>query len=106
MDEAVVAITTTNNEREARQLAERMVRDRLAACVQIVPKIQSIYEWDGEIHDDLEHMLIIKTREKCVENLKAFIEKNHSYEVPELLVLPVTDGLEDYFKWMKDNTKG
>ncbi|MFA4874375.1 MAG: divalent-cation tolerance protein CutA, partial [bacterium] len=104
--EAVVAITTTNNEREARQLAERMVRDRLAACVQIVPKIQSIYEWDGEIHDDLEHMLIIKTREKCVENLKAFIEKNHSYEVPELLVLPVTDGLEDYFKWMKDNTKG
>ncbi len=105
MKDAVIAITTTNNEREARMLAERMVRERLAACVQIVPKIQSIYEWDGEIHNDMEHMLIIKSREECVKNLKAFMEKNHSYEVPEFLVMPVVDGLEDYFKWLKDNTK-
>ena len=92
-------------EREARLLAERIVRDRLAACVQIIPRIQSIYEWDDEIHDDLEHMLIIKTRQACVDNLKAFIDKYHSYEVPEFLVMPVTDGLDDYLKWMKDNTK-
>lgn len=105
MKDAVMAMTTTNNDREARQLAETIVRDHLAACVQIIPKIQSIYEWDGEIHDDMEYLLLIKTREKCIDSLKAFIDRKHSYEVPEFLVIPVVDGLSDYFKWMKENTK-
>ncbi len=105
MSEAIVAMTTTNSEREARKLAERFVSERLAACVQIIPKIQSIYEWEGEIHNDQEYLLLIKTREGLVRKLRRAIEKHHSYEVPEFLVLPVVDSTQDYMEWMSDVTK-
>ena len=105
MDDAVVATTTTNSIKEARELAGFLVREKLAACVQIVPKIESIYEWEGRIQDDQEYLLLIKTREKRIDEIKKIMEKQHSYEVPEFLVLPVVDGLEDYLKWMEANTK-
>lgn len=105
MTEAAVAMTTTNTEREARELASRMVKEKLAACVQILPKIQSIYEWDGDIHDDQEYLLLIKTREGLIKDVKRFIEKNHSYEVPEFIVLPVSGALDSYLEWIGDVTK-
>lgn len=105
MDDLVVATTTTNSVKEARELAGLLVKEKLAACVQIVPKIESVYEWEGRIHDDQEYMLVIKTREKRIDDIKKVMEKQHSYEVPEFLVLPVVDGLEDYLKWMEANTK-
>ncbi len=105
MDDPVVAMTTTNQAREARSLAELLVKERLAACVQIVPKIESIYEWQGEIRDDQEYLLIIKTREERVGDIKKVLEKHHSYEVPEFLVLPVIDGMDEYMKWMEEGTK-
>lgn len=105
IDDAVVAMTTTNTEREAKELAGKIVTGRLAACVQIIPKIHSIYEWEDEIHDDQEYLMIIKTRERKVPALKKFIETEHSYEVPEFLVTPVVDGADDYLKWMEDVTK-
>ena len=106
MSDAVIAMTTTNSDKEAHALAESMVKEKLAACVQIIPRIESIYFWEGEVHDDQEYLLLIKTREPCVRKLKALIEKEHSYEVPEFLVLPTSDGLDLYLKWMKDVTKG
>lgn len=105
MTEASIAMTTTNTEREAKELASRLVRGRLAACVQIIPKIQSIYEWEGEVHDDQEYLLLIKTRAGLISDVKKFIEKNHTYEVPEFLAVPVTDALGDYLKWMEEVTK-
>jgi periplasmic divalent cation tolerance protein len=105
MDDAVVATTTTNSIKEARELAGLLVREKLAACVQIVPKIESVYEWEGRIQDDQEYLLLIKTREKRVDEIKKIMEKQHSYEVPEFLVLPVIEGMEEYLKWMEANTK-
>jgi periplasmic divalent cation tolerance protein len=105
MIEAVVAMTTTNTEREAKSLAALLVKEKLAACVQIVPKILSVYYWEKEIHEDQEYLLIIKTLEKRIKGVKAAIEKHHSYEVPEFVVLPVIDGMDEYFDWMVDVTK-
>jgi len=105
MDDPVVATTTTNSIKEARELAGLLVKEKLAACVQIVPKIESIYEWEGQVHDDQEYMLVIKTREKRIDDIKKIMEKQHSYEVPEFLVLPVIEGMEEYLKWMEANTK-
>ena len=105
MIEAAIAMTTTNTEREARHLAALLVKEKLAACVQIVPKILSIYRWEGEIHEDQEYLLIIKTQEKRMKDVRRALEEHHSYEIPEFLVLPVVDGLEAYFDWMGGMTK-
>jgi len=105
MFQAVMAMTTTNTEREAKKLASLIVDARLAACVQIVPKIHSIYRWEGQIHDDQEYLLLIKTGQELIEKLKRLMEKNHSYEVPEFLVVPIVDGTENYLEWMSDVTK-
>lgn len=105
MIDAVVAMTTTNSEREAKSLAGILVRERHAACVQIVPKILSVYEWEGAIHEEQEYLLLIKTPERCVKDLKKAIEKHHSYEVPEFVVLPIIDGSAEYLEWMADVTK-
>lgn len=105
MIEAAVAMTTTNTEREAKHLAALLVKGKLAACVQIVPKILSIYRWEKEIHEDQEYLLIIKTTEKRMKDVRRAIEENHSYEVPEFVVLPVIDGTDDYLEWMADAVK-
>lgn len=105
MAEAVVAMTTTNTEREAKSLASLLVSKRCAACVQIISKINSVYEWEGEIHSDQEYLLMIKTQEKLADKVKKLIVENHSYEVPEFLVLPVVDSTEDYMNWMCRVTK-
>ena len=104
MSELIIALVTTNTEREAALLAQKIIKERLAACVNIVPKIRSFYEWEGEIHDDQEHLLIIKSLSDNVEKLKTFIEKNHSYEVPEFIVFSAVDALPDYLQWVRDVT--
>jgi len=101
----IVAMTTTNSEREAKRLAERMIEDGIAACVQIMPKIHSIYMWDGEVRDDIEYLLMIKTREGLARKVRRFIEDNHPYEVPEFIILPVIDALDEYVEWICDVTK-
>lgn len=105
MIEACIAMTTFNSERDAKKIAAILVEDRLAACVQIVPKIESIYRWEGQIHDDIEYLLLIKTTEKLIDDVRKSIVKNSNYEVPEFLVVPTIDGLDKYLKWMKDVTK-
>ena len=105
MSEPVIAMTTTNTEKEAKALASLFVEKRVAACVQIIPKIHSIYEWDGEIHDDQEYLLMIKTLNKNVEKLQKLLSKHHSYEVPEFLVLPVIGSTDEYEEWMNKVTK-
>ncbi len=102
---AAVIMTTTNSEQEANSLAFSLIKKKLAACVQIIPKIRSIYAWKGKIHDDQEYLLLVKAPTNQAEAIKKFIKKNHSYEIPELLVLPVSDGLEKHLGWMEKVTK-
>lgn len=103
--EPVIAFSTIDDEKEAAKIAKALVEAHLAACVNIVPQMRSIYEWKEEICDEAEVLLIIKTQQNRIEELKAILEELHPYEVPELIVLPVVDGLPVYLSWLITNTK-
>ena len=104
MTDVIISYTTTNREKEARKIARELVEQRLAACVNVIPKIRSFYEWDGEIHDESEHLLIIKSPREKLDLVKGFIDKFHSYEVPEFISIDVVDALPDYLQWIRDVT--
>jgi len=95
-----LAITTTTDLAEAERLARDLVGRQLAACVNIVPSVKSIYRWKGEVASDDEQLLLIKTRAELIAPLKAAIESGHSYDCPELIVLDITDGSGPYLAWL------
>jgi periplasmic divalent cation tolerance protein len=90
---------------EARELATAIVEERLAACINIVPRIDSVYWWDDKIETDSESLMIIKTTAGRIEELIEYIEENHPYDLPEVLALPLTEGLPDYIAWIKEETE-
>jgi len=104
MTDVVISYTTINNEKDAKKLAVHLVEEKYAACVNIIPRIRSIYEWDGEIHDEQEFLLIIKSPKSNLDLIKGFIDKTHSYEVPEFVSVDVVDALPDYLQWIEDVT--
>lgn len=95
----IVVLTTTPNSEEAETLARKIVEARLAACVQVLPPIKSFYFWNGEIQKDAENLLLIKTLEDKFDELKDFIQTNHSYDVPEIVALKAEDVAESYLNW-------
>lgn len=95
--------TTTDNEEEALNLARLLVEQRLAACVQVVGPVKSVYRWEGEIEQAEEWICLIKTREELFEEMKKLVEANHSYEMPELLSIPIINGSEGYLQWLDSN---
>jgi len=97
-----LVVTTTSNKEEADSLTKKILDNKLAACVS-VSEIESSYFWDGKIESSLEFKLEIKTREDKIDRLKEFVKKNHSYEVPEIIVLPIVDGNRDYFNWIDES---
>ncbi|KAG7491462.1 hypothetical protein MATL_G00003930 [Megalops atlanticus] len=96
------AFVTCPNEQVAKDLARGMVEKKLAACVNIVPKIMSIYEWQGKIEEDNEVLLMIKTRSSKVSALAEYVRSNHPYEVAEVISLPIDQGNPPYLKWLGD----
>jgi periplasmic divalent cation tolerance protein len=104
MTDKVVAYSTCGSAEEARRIALHLVERRVAACVNILPGIHSVYRWKGAIEEAAEWMLIIKTRRSLVQALGAELRKVHSYEVPELVALTVVDGLEPYLDWIDEET--
>jgi periplasmic divalent cation tolerance protein len=100
MTDKIVVFSTCDSEEQAGQIARALVDQRLAACVNIVPGARSIYRWKGQIEDATEWMLIIKSRRDLMEQLCAAIGKIHTYEVPELLAVPVVDGSDSYLAWI------
>ena len=92
-------ITTFPNKEAAKQTAKRLVENRLAACVQIVP-IESVYLWQDEICDENEVMLLIKSQTRLFDKIAGAIKGNHTFEVPEIIQIPITDGLPEYLKWI------
>ncbi len=99
----VVVSTALGEEAEARKLAGRIVEAKLAACVQYTP-IQSTYRWKGAVESASEYLLLAKTRASLAGELTALIEKVHSYELPEIIVTPITGGSEKYLKWIREET--
>lgn len=89
---------------EAKELARALVEERLCACVNIVPKIDSFYWWDGKIEKDEEALLIVKTTRQKAEALIRYVKENHPYEIPEVITLPLSEGLPDYLNWVIEET--
>ena len=98
-----VVLTTTASAEQAEGLAKKVVAERLAACVQ-VQRIQSYYLWKGEARGDPECLLFIKARQSQYQELEDFIRKNHAYETPEIVQLPITTGFSGYLKWIDEVT--
>ncbi|PQO33801.1 divalent-cation tolerance protein CutA [Blastopirellula marina] len=102
MSQAIVVQTTTGSRADAEQLAEILVQHALAGCVQITGPITSVYRWQGTVQKDEEFLLSIKTIEQAFTPLADLIRKHHSYEVPEIIALPITFGGSDYLAWLAE----
>jgi periplasmic divalent cation tolerance protein len=105
MTDARVVLTTAGSQDEARKIASALVERRLAACVNIIPQIESIYRWQGNVESTKEWLLIIKTEIEHFFQLRAAIQELHSYEVPECIMLEVADGSMPYLSWIKESTQ-
>jgi periplasmic divalent cation tolerance protein len=105
MDPYVVVYVVAGSEQEALTIARTLVEERLAACANLLPQIRSVYRWKGQICDEFECYLIIKTRQSLFQTLKDRVEALHSYEVPEIIALPVVEGLDSYLKWVHEETR-
>lgn len=99
----VVFVTVQRD--KARALANEIVENKLAACVNIVDTVRSIYRWKGKITSDDEALLIIKTATKKVENLIKYVKENHTYDIPEVVSLNIAEGNPDYLDWLDEETK-
>lgn len=95
-----IALTTCPNPDIANQLALGIVEQQLAACVNIFPAIQSIYQWQGKIEQENESLLVIKTLQQQLAELESFIQKQHPYEVPEFITIPIESGSKAYLDWI------
>jgi periplasmic divalent cation tolerance protein len=103
MTNARIVLTTAGSADEARKLADALVDRRLAACVNIVPQIESVYRWQGKVERAGEWLLIIKTQASASQGVRATIEALHSYEIPECIMFDVSDGDEEYLDWIAAN---
>jgi len=98
-----MVITTTPDRERAETLAEGILNQHLAACIQMVD-IRSFFHWSGRLLKEDEVVLYIKTTEACYRDLEVYIEEYHPYDVPEIIKLPITDGLSGYLNWLDSNT--
>ena len=102
MNEHCIIYITAGSKEEADKLSRGLVEEKLAFCVNAVPGIQSTYQWEGEIHVDDEILLIVKTRQDRYETLEQWVKQNHSYDVPEIISLPIQKGLPEYLLAIDD----
>jgi periplasmic divalent cation tolerance protein len=105
MTDKIVILSTCGSAEEAEKIAAALVESQAAACVNIVPGIRSIYGWKGAVERAAEWLLLIKTRRELFDRVAAELRKLHSYQVPELIALPVTAGSESYLAWIDGEVK-
>ena len=97
----LIILTTIDKLEQANALAEKIVTERLAACVQILPPMTSVYVWEGKLQKENEHLLLIKTLPEKWDELAAFITANHTYEVPEIVAIDAEKVSEPYIDWLQ-----
>jgi|ERR1051326_4383202 periplasmic divalent cation tolerance protein len=100
MTDKIVVFSTCASAEEARRIAADLIGQRLAACVNLLPPIRSVYHWKDAIEDGEETLMMIKSSRPLFERLKAAIVRLHSYDVPEIIALPIVDGNASYLAWM------
>jgi periplasmic divalent cation tolerance protein len=103
MTNKVLVFTTAGNQSEAQKIAQELVERRLAACVNIVPRIHSVYRWEGKVESAEEYLLVIKTTQAHSSQVQTTIRELHSYELPECILISVEGGSAEYLKWLDDS---
>lgn len=101
----VVIFSTCANKREAQKISRGLIREKLAACVNIIEKIESIFWWKGKTDSAKEALLIIKSKYSSLNKIIKVVKSLHSYEVPEIIALPITGGYKPYLEWMDESVK-
>ena len=104
MANALEVHITAPSRDQAAEIARKLVEDRLAACVNIVGGMRSVYRWEGKIHEDEEVLCLVKTRPELLDALTARVRALHPYDVPEILAFEVADGTADYLAWLREST--
>jgi periplasmic divalent cation tolerance protein len=103
-EETIVVLVTAPPGELARTIARRLVDARLAACVNIVTSVESIYRWEGQRCEEAEWLLVIKTRRPLFDRVAAEVKSLHNYTIPEVVALPIVAGSEDYLRWVVEST--
>jgi periplasmic divalent cation tolerance protein len=103
MSDARIVLTTAGSQEEARKIAHALVDRRLAACVNIVPLVESVYRWQGKVESAEEWLLVIKTQASTFERVRDAVKELHSYDLPECVMLEVAAGSSEYLKWIAEN---
>ena len=104
MTKARIILTTAGSQEEARKIAHALVERQLAACVNIVPQIESVYRWQGKVETATEWLLLIKTQAESFERVRTAVTELHSYDLPECVMLEVAAGSHEYLAWIAENT--
>ena len=99
----VIFFTTVENKKKAQSIGNHLVKNRLAACVNIISNIESIYHWKDKLHQDSEFLLMIKSDASKKENIQKIFDDYHPYDLPELIMITINDGSAEYLEWMDQN---
>ena len=105
MTQFCLVLVTCKSEPEARRIGQALVKQKLAACVNIMPKVNSLFFWNKKLSREREALLLIKTRKKLFSALSEAIKKLHSYKLPEIIALPILAGDRKYLNWLKSETR-
>jgi len=103
--EYIVVFITAGSHEEARMIGDTLISQRKAACVNIIPQINSLFRWEGKIEGDRESLLLVKTRAELFPEIVDAVKSIHSYDVPEIIALPIVEGSQDYLKWIGKETE-
>ena len=104
MDKYQLVLCNVANEENAKQIAHSLLEKKLCACVNIIPRVHSLYIWDGEIEEASEYTMLIKSKSSLYQQLEEAITSLHPYDVPEIIAFEVTNGLADYLVWISKTT--
>jgi len=102
---AIVVLVTAASERQAGRIGRALVKSELAACVNILPGVRSIFRWEGKLSQEREVLLILKSRADLFGRLAAEVKRLHSYQVPEVVAFPISHGTADYLAWIEKTTR-
>ncbi len=104
MESFIVVFTTFKDKTEAEKTIHKLLKARLIACANIIDNVDSFFHWNSQVENEKEAMVVIKTQRKLLEELVEWIQTNHSYQVPEIIALPIIGGSAEYLNWIKEET--
>jgi len=106
MTEDIIVVYISLPQDEVNRISQGLMDNRMAACINIIPRIESYYWWNDKVERDVESLLMIKTTKNKFESLRDWVVENHPYDLPEIIAVPLAEGHSDYMTWIKRETKG